>query len=70
MDDGPVTTRELYEAIERIDTKLDQMITKTHEHRLRCENRFSTLETRQNLMWMVFSGAIVALAVAVVNTVV
>lgn len=59
--DEPVTIREVYELIERIDSKLDKFMAETYKRRLKCENRFSILETRMTLLFTIFTGSIVAI---------
>jgi len=59
-DEKPVTIREVYQLISEIDSKLDRFMEETYNRRVKCENRFATLETRQTILFTVFTGSIVA----------
>lgn len=65
-----VSIREVYEMIERIDSKLDMFINETHKRRLKCENRFTILETRQTILFSVFTASIIALISIVIGMVI
>lgn len=64
-----VTPKDLYEAMEKLDAKIDLIIKDNNEFKVSCEGRFSKLETKMGLIYMILCGVVIAVAGVIVDNI-
>ena len=65
-----VTTRDLYIELSKLDAKMNKIIEPNSNYRVECDGRFSRLETKTALVYLILSGIAITVVGVIIQQVI